>query len=523
MSMARFRLPLLGFLTPLLIWLAFPGGGELWPLLTVALVPFLYSLLTMTGKRALVLGYLVGLACYGLQLYWLVTVLAKYGGLPLFIAIPALFLLLSYMALYMAIFGWCANLMLRHLPPMVLLAGLPSLWVGLDWLRSFLFSGFPWMDLGYGLAGVPLLVQSSDIFGHHFLTFVLLLLNTLIVLLIFRWRNRTEIILPTIVTLSLISAVATYSVWRLKDVGGLLQLPGTQALLVGVVQGNIDQSMKWSPDQQQRTVDTYLNATGALVAEKNAELVVWPETALPFYPTAYPGMHRMYDGLARNKTAVLTGAPWYEIVDIEKRQIDYFNSAQLYLPDGSIANSYYKSHLVPFGEYVPLKRFLPFLAPLVEAVGDFSPGTIKGTLDYDKARIGVLICFESIFGDMGRKWVETGANMLVNLTNDAWYGKSSAPYHSMAMTVLRAVETRRSIVRSANTGISGFIDPLGRVEGASEIFTSWCGARSVPLLTQTTVFVRWGYLFGPFCCLCGLGIVTAIYMRKDRAGVKKES
>ncbi|WP_163337656.1 apolipoprotein N-acyltransferase [Desulfopila sp. IMCC35008] len=523
MSVARFRLPFLGFVTPLLIWLAFPGGGELWLLLAVALVPFILCLYSLTGKQAFVLGYLVGLACYGLQLYWLVTVLSKYGGLPLFIAVPVLFLLLSYMAVYMAIFGWCGSLMLRHFSPLALLVGLPSLWVGLDWLRSFLFSGFPWMDLGYGVAGVPLLVQSADLFGHHLLTFLLLLLNTQIVLLILRWQNRTENILPMVVTISMIGVVAAYSTWRQGDVDRILQLPGTEVLSVGVVQGNIDQSMKWSPDQQQRTVGTYLAATDTLVAERNAELVVWPETALPFYPTAYPGMYEMYNGLARSGTAVLTGAPWYEIADIEKRQINYFNSAQLYLPDGSIAGSYYKSHLVPFGEYVPLKRFLPFLAPLVEAVGDFSPGRIEGTLDFGNARIGVLICFESIFGDMGRKWVEKGANVLVNLTNDAWYGRSSAPYHSMAMTVLRAVETRRSIVRSANTGISGFIDPLGRVEGASEIFTPWSGARTVPLLTQTTMFVRWGYLFGPLCCLCGFGLVAVIWVRKKRSGGEKGS
>jgi apolipoprotein N-acyltransferase len=114
---------------------------------------------------------------------------------------------------------------------------------------------------------------------------------------------------------------------------------------------------------------------------------------------------------------------------------------------------------------------------------------------------------------MGRRWVETGANVLVNLTNDAWYGKSSAPYHSMAMTVLRAVETRRSIVRSANTGISGFIDPLGRVEGASDIFVPWSGAKTVPLLEMTTIFVRWGYLFGPFCFICGLGLVAVTGVR----------
>jgi apolipoprotein N-acyltransferase len=282
---------------------------------------------------------------------------------------------------------------------------------------------------------------------------------------------------------------------------------------MGVVQGNIDQSEKWSPENQQATLTAYLRNSQSLFVEQHPDLIVWPETALPFYPQNYSDLGVLHGLVAQYDTALLTGAPWYEIIDRSTRNIRYFNSAQLLEPGGAFTASYYKSHLVPFGEYVPLKKLLPFLAPLVEAVGDFAPGAVGEPLEWRGARLGVLICFESIFPELGRKWSENGANVLVNLTNDAWYGKSSAPYQSMAMTVFRAVETRRSVVRSANTGISGFIDPLGRVEEPSPIFTTWARSERVALMTGQTAFVRWGYLFQPACLIVGLLLTGTAVLR----------
>ena len=218
--------------------------------------------------------------------------------------------------------------------------------------------------------------------------------------------------------------------------------------------------------------------------------------------------------VAVNDFALLTGAPWYEIVDKKSRRVKFFNSALLLQPDGYYGGKYYKTHLVPFGEYIPLKRFLPFLAPLVEAVGDFSPGKIEQPLVWQSARAGILICFESVFPEMSRKWVLSGANVLVNLTNDAWYGKSSAPHHSLAMSVFRAVETRRSLVRSANTGISAFVNPVGIITERSELFEPWAAAAEVYLTEEVTVWVRFGYLFGPICLAVGLVAGLAGWIQK---------
>ncbi len=194
------------------------------------------------------------------------------------------------------------------------------------------------------------------------------------------------------------------------------------------------------------------------------------------------------------------------MIDLDKKKIDYFNSSLLLTPSGEFAGSYFKSHLVPFGEYVPFKEFFPFIEPLVEAAGDFTAGDVENPLVYKNAKAGVLICFESIFPDIGRKWSMEGANYLVNLTNDAWYGISSAPHHSLAMSIFRAVETRKNLVRSANTGISGIINPLGQMVERSPLFEPWAVASTIKLFEGQTFFVRFGYLFGPFCFLICLGL-----------------
>ena len=499
---------LLPLLSVPLLWLASPGGGGAWGLLAVALIPLVFAIPALTGRQSLATGTITGCLLFVVLLYWIVSVVSNFGGLPLFIAIPALLLLSLYLGLYLGLFFVLSRLILRALPPLLALFCLPALWVGLDWLRSIVGGGFPWLDLGYYLAAAPALLQLADLAGHPGLTYVIVLINTCLAMQLAPRSTvamRLQLALPVLVIVIL---AALYSRQRWQEMVATISDPLESRMWIGVVQGNIDQSLKWSPENQQTTVATYLRETQSLFSEQRPELVVWPETALPFFPPTYPDLGVLQGLAAQYDFALLTGAPWYEVIDLATRNIRYFNSAVLLQPDGQFTARYDKSHLVPFGEYVPLKKYLPFIAPLVETVGDFTPGKVENPPVWRNVSAGVLICYESIFGDIARGWVKAGANVLVNLTNDAWYGKSSAPHHSWAMSILRAVETRRSLVRAANTGISGFVDPLGRVRQVSQIFVTTALVDDVVLLDDETYFVRWGYLFAPLCL--GLAMVAAL-------------
>ena len=507
----------LAILTSLLLGIAFPGAG-LWPLVFVALVPLLFIVSSSSMKHCILGGLTAGLLHYLLLLYWVVIVLGRYGGMPWFVSLPGLVLLALYMSVYLLAFTVLARSMFCYLPAWLTLWLLPSLWVGLDWIRGLFQTGFPWMDVGYSLYQVPFLLQIADLGGHHAVSFFIVFTNTfLFLLLVGRLKlQRVFALLPGGV---FIAAVLLYSGLRYSEINGIVTSTTQPKVTVGVVQGNIRQEQKWTAEIQEETVRIYTDMTKSLQGNNPPAFTVWPETALPFYPTSNKLMGPLFDFVAANNSAVLTGAPWYEIIDPKARTVKFYNSAVLLESDGRYHGSYYKTHLVPFGEYVPFKKLLFFLAPLVEAVGDFSPGTIEKPLVKDGTKAGVLICFESAFPDLSRRWVEVGANILVNLTNDAWYGKSSAPKQSLAMTVLRAVETRRSVVRSANTGISAFITPLGVITKQSDIFVPWAQKEELILHQEKTVWVRYGHNFAPLCLgLAVTGLLLAVFLRR-KAGL----
>lgn len=494
-----------------LLALAMPGRIGWWPLLFVALTPLLLLALYARPGRSALGGFVFGLVYHLALLYWILIVLGHYGGLPLAISLPALVLLAAYMACFPAAFCFLLSLLAgrswhRERPVATLVWSAPVLWVGFEYLRSVLFSGFPWMDLGYGLFSQPKLIQAADLGGHHLITFSLVLCNGLVVAIIdrqrrdVRWSIRLERRL-LLAAMGFLVFIGGYSLVRYQ-VTGSIAARSMQAR-IAVVQGNVDQAIKWSPATKEATVNTYLTLSRQVVGQADTELVVWPETALPFYPQKDALINRVVDFTTAHNTWLLTGAPLYTIAPQTggSDRVRYWNGAILIGPGGRMGGQYAKQHLVPFGEYVPLRRFLPFLEPLVVSVGDFSAGEDKGPLVLGPMKLGMLICYESIFPGIARESVARGANLLVNITNDAWYGRSSAPYQSLAMAVFRAVENKRTLIRAANTGISGFIDPLGRVTGQTAIFTEAAQAGQAPILELVTVFSRNGYRFGAACAV----------------------
>lgn len=507
---------LAALLSGILLTMSMPGSGSFSPVLFVALVPLLVGVSRVSPGRAAFLGLVCGFCHYLGMLYWIVIVLSTYGGISELLSVLGLICFAIYMSLYLTIFGWLSSRILQSSRPVMALIFLPLLWVGLDWLRSILFTGIPWMDLGYGLYEHIELIQVADLVGHYGLTWLILLANVGLTLALAGrvsvWSRLAALVLP------LAMLVGSWMYGQARVVSLDQEVKKSDSVLLGVVQGNIDQSLKWSPGLQQTTVDKYLELSQSLVAGDRPELIVWPETALPFYPQVGDNMKPLSVFVAESGIPLLSGAPWFEIVDYDRKEVKYFNSGFLLNPDGQLGGRYNKSHLVPFGEYVPLKKYLPFLAPLVENVGDFSPGSVDAVLAHGEVKAGVLICFESVFPEITRKWVEAGANVLVNLTNDAWYGKSSAPHQSLAMSVLRAVESRRSVVRSANTGYSAFIGPDGRVNVVSGLFEDWAGKSRVVLLDSRTVWTEYGHYFGPLALLFSLpGMVLR---RRERRGLQ---
>lgn len=500
--------------TGLLLFLASPGLTSFAPLAWLALVPLLMALARpgMTNGTAARLGLTAGMVYYPLLIYWIVFVLDKYGNLPLWAAVPLLILLALYMSLYLASFAVLAG-QLQGRTCLVWLA--PVAWVGLDWLRGWFLTGFPWQDLGYSQYQSPILIQVADLFGHHGVTFLIVMTNCLLFL---AFRHFPEkLFRPSRPGAALLSALlfivlaGSYSILRYRQVG--LEMTGAEHLKVAVVQGNIDQGDKWLPHLLETTLKKYLDLTNRELAANAPKLLVWPETAMPFYLHDSPELIGLETLTARTQTNILTGAPHREASPGNTTK--YYNSAFLISDRGVVAGRYDKEHLVPFGEYVPLKKVLFFLGPLVQAVADFSPGSTLRPIPCQNSSLGVLICFESIFPELARKQTAAGAGLLVVLTNDAWYGRTSAPWQHMAMAVFRAVENRRSLARAANTGVSGFVDPLGRMLQLSPLFVEYSGCQDLPLLQDTTFFTaRGGHWAGMLCLVLTLLLALVLKFRK---------
>ncbi|HIJ78083.1 MAG: apolipoprotein N-acyltransferase [Desulfobulbaceae bacterium] len=483
--------------TSLLLFLASPGTFSFSPLAWVALIPLLWAVNNCSVKKAALLGLLSGLLYYLPLLHWIITVLATFGQVPLPLAILALILLAAYMSCYLALFTGLCRLVAPKIP---LLCSAPFFWVALDFVRSKLFTGFPWLDLGYSQYDAPGLIQVADLVGHHGVSFLIVTANVLLMLGAAAVYQK-KIAQPRTMgaALLLLIAAAGYNLHQLRTIPSLLAQ--AEKFRVAVVQANIPQDQKWLAASQKQTVESYLELSRLALAQNGAtDLIVWPETALPFYPQEHALSLLLQTGLAHpHQVAILTGAPHRERA-AATAPIRYYNSAFLVSPDGRMGERYDKQHLVPFGEYIPFRQLLAFASPVVETMGDFSPGAFHKPLSCQNSRIGVLICFESIFPELSREQVSKGANLLVIITNDAWFGRTSAPYQHLAMAVFRAVENRRSVARAANTGISGFIEPSGQLQAASPLFKPYTAGRKMPLLGLTTFYVDKGYLF-PYLCL----------------------
>ncbi len=463
----------------------------------IALVPLFVALNNVSSlSRALVLGWTAGITAHIGMLYWIAHVVVNYGYLPLVLGVILTVLLAGYLSVYFALFA-AGIVYFRGRAPLYLAA--PVLWICLEYLKSSLFTGFPWENLGYSQFSNLLFIQTADITGVSGLSFLIVLLNAAFFTLLTE-RSKKSLALALAVFL-IWSGVYAYGAMRIREIRRSME--NARSMDVSLIQGNIDQSVKWNENFQTETIRIYeeLSLSGA---NAPGSLVVWPETAVPFsYQEPGDLQARVRQLPSQTKSWLLFGSISYVAAPAGT---DYFNSAFLLSPGGDLAGKYDKVHLVPYGEYVPLRTLFPFVSSLASGIGDFAAGKGYSPLRMGEKKIGVLICYEGILPRAARRYKNAAADVLVNITNDAWFGKTSAPYQHLSMSVFRAVETRLCLVRAANTGISALVDPTGKILAQTKLFEQDQITGRIPLIQTPTFYARYGdwFVWAGFIGLAGL-------------------
>ena len=502
--------------------LSFPNY-DLGLLAWIALVPLHWALDGKTKTQAFWIGWLSGTIAFTGMMAWVVTAMNTYGKVPLVISYGIMLLLTAYLGLYVGLYS-AGAVWFRSLIPRYGLFAVPCLWVTLELIRTYFLSGLPWGLLGYSQYRQIEVIQIADHMGVYGVSFLIVLVNVALAELL-SWlmplcRGFRPARLPwELVTMTALLVTLSWE-YGLETLSGapFSGIPRS-SISVGVVQPNVDQAVKWDTAYREETLARFDRLTEQL--GRGIDLVIWPEAATPFVFEREPVYQLQLIALAnRAQAPILFGSPALRFYPDRRPYL--LNSAYLLSPDGQLLGRYDKHHLVPFGEYIPLKSsLLMFLDKLVEGIGDFEAGPgptiltltpkprsaasgVTGTTPRP-VNFGVAICYEVIFPNLVRQFAANGAEFLVTVTNDAWFGPSSAPSQHFAMVVFRSVENHLAFARAANTGISGFIDPFGRIVEATSIFTERAVQATMQVWRPHTFYSRHGDVFAYGCVIiCAL-------------------
>ena len=504
--------------------LCFPqplAGGVLDLGLVVSWLSPALLLLGLTGlspARAARSAFLASWLAQAGILHWIYVVTVRHGHAPVAVGVLAPLALALYAALFSGLFG-AAWAWLRERGAAGPLAA-ALLWVVMDHLRSFVLGGFPWATLGYAQHQNRLLLPLVSVTGVYGLSFVATWAGAacagLLASRLEGGRPRRRDWLALIAVAALHAGVT----WLAASAPG----PSRDTVRVAAIQGNIDQSVKWNRDQVARSLAIYEDLSRR-AARQGAEIVVWPESAVATALELDAEVMGRLSQLARETGVVqVVGAVGVDLADGGRRIARYYDSAFVIGADGRPGERYDKSHLVPFGEYVPLRALLGRLLSAVAtgiAAGDVSAGPSPRALEIVAAgrtlKVGVPICYELLFPDRVRRFVDDGGGMLLAITNDAWYGRTGAPYQFLVMTALRSAETGVWTVRAANTGVSAIIDASGRIREETSIFEAGFVIGDIPIASMEagrTFYTRHGDVFA-WACWLGLA-ATAAWSRIGR-------
>ncbi len=503
---------ILSILSGVLVSLSFPTP-DLWPLAWISLVPLFISLKGKSKRSPFTLGLLTGFFYFLITVSWVVNSMYNYGKVPLPISYLIMLMLVLYLALYVGLFSFLRGLFVSSGQTIVIVS--PLIWTALEFIRAHIFTGFPWVLFGYSQYRFLPIIQISDVTSVYGVSFLILMVNEAVawVIMTIMERRRIRVSLkgawPVYLAGSLFILVLFYGYHRLgEDIG-----KAGKKLKVALLQGNIEQDKKWDERYRLETIEIYKRLTRDAV-DSGAGIIIWPESATPFFFLREGVYREELRRLTLDKHVyLLFGSP-----DIRERnkKIELLNSAFLLSPEGTLASRYDKIHLVPFGEYVPMSKILFFIDKMVVGIGDFVPGDKYTVMEAGDGKLGVVICFEVIFPDLVRRFVSNGAEFMTTITNDAWFGASSAPYQHFSMVVFRSVENRVPFVRAANTGISGSIDAYGRIRKSTDIFVEDKVVDEIVLRDRTTIYTRYGDIFAYLCV-----IMTALLMIYRRIYVSR--
>lgn len=437
------------------------SAKNLWVFAWIGLVPLLFAIEGKSPKQAFWLSYFCGIIFFAGTVYWVIHV-----------TLLGLIALVLYLALYFGIFGIIARGLSFGNARLSRILLIPAAWVFLEFARSHMLTGFGWALLAYSQYKVLPVIQIADIFGAYGVSFLIVMVNVAIYGIIRNQKpvtsNQISLVSPRaralgaravlwfLVTLFSLVATLAYGYYRLNE------KTDVNTLKISVIQGNIPQKQKWDQDYKESILQKYIDLTIEASKDK-PDLIIWPETAVPAYFNEDDEVKTRIEELAAGcGIPLLIGAP---TTGFKGQRYVSYNSAVLLSGQGQVLEIYDKLHLVPFGEFIPFEEQLPFLRNYgrLSESGCFAKGSKYTIFNLGNKKFGVLVCFEDIFPGQVRRFVKEGAGFMVNITNDAWFKKTAAPYQHAQASVFRAIENRVPFVRAANTGLSCFIDPKGRI------------------------------------------------------------
>ncbi|MGA2090705.1 MAG: apolipoprotein N-acyltransferase [Endomicrobiales bacterium] len=483
---------LLSVISGLLLITIFPLGNiDL--LAWVALICLMRSIENVSVRRAALLGFVTGFTAYAGILYWIVP-LVKFNCQSTFQAIICLAALAAYLALYVAVWAaLVAYVRLTSWLKYVLFSAVA--WTALEYARTYVLTGFPWALLGYSQFRAGWILPLARYTGVYGVSWVVVAVNAVL----FQWfvvrARRGWVIAGIILSLGVICLRV------IIQIPSQSFNPGDRRILVGIMQPSIEQYQKWNDAYRATILATY-DAMADEITMRAPQIIVWPETLVPgFLPVDSFSQQWVETLVKRTGVINVIGTPYVGHDGAS------YNASIVLDGHANVLGVHRKTHLVAFGEYVPLRSiFEPFFG-ILNTLGDFQRGKQYLPIDADSLRLGISICSENMFGDIARKLTKNGATLLINETNDAWFFNTAAPEQHFIMNVFRAVENNRAVIVSGNTGVSGSISSDGYIMHRTAVFTKTWITVPITKKTRLTFYTKHGDIFAIVCCA-----ITALFM-----------